>query len=440
MKRPLIETVDAEAFESADSRIQAKPKSGMTKAKAVTLDEDSGDEWGGFQSFDKALIQETEKAEAAEVVQVTEEPVDKPVVPTVGPEVALKADTSHQWSTFHKAKGYDWQGRSWVLCGVSTHGIRSRTWTSGSVVNRIPKKTKTTYAGHEKGVQAVRWFPRTGHLLLSASLDTSIRIWEADGKQSCMRTYHGHYNTVRDIQFADIRGMNFYSVAFDKTVLNWDTETGKIVTKIKHPDLPFCLCVHPNEPTRVLVGGSDCKIHEYDMRSGETVQVYDYHLNCVNALTVIDDGRKFVSSADDRKLFIWELGTPIVLKYISDPKQSSVPTLATHPGGAFFCGQSMDNVILTFEARGKFKEVRNRRFRGHLNSGFACEMSFSPDGEYICSGDQNGSLFIWNFSQGGRIEKTYSVHAQAAVTAAWHPTNATRIATGGWDSFVKVVE
>jgi pre-mRNA-processing factor 17 len=36
----------------------------------------------------------------------------------------------------------------------------------------IPKKVIKKLTGHTKGVQAIEFIPRTGHLILSASMDT----------------------------------------------------------------------------------------------------------------------------------------------------------------------------------------------------------------------------------------------------------------------------
>lgn len=79
----------------------------------------------------------------------------------------------------------------------------------------LPKKEIHKWTGHTKGVNAVRLLPNTAHLLLSASNDNNVKLWEVYGKRRLLRTFHGHTAGVRDIAFNN-DGSRYLSAGYDK--------------------------------------------------------------------------------------------------------------------------------------------------------------------------------------------------------------------------------
>lgn len=75
----------------------------------------------------------------------------------------------------------------------------------------------------------------------------------------------------------------------------------------------------------------------------------------------------------------------------------SIPATTLDPTGGFWVGQSLDNKIQTWTARDKFRQMKKKEFKGHVNAGYACRMSFSPNGKFLASGDGQGKVFIWDW-------------------------------------------
>ncbi len=93
------------------------------------------------------------------------------------------------------------------------------------------------------------------------------------------------------------------------------------------------------------------------------MQTYDYHLAAVNTITFVDEGRRFVSTSDDKTIRVWEYGIAVQIKYIADPTMHSIPAVTLHPSGQYFVGQSLDNQIVTYSAKDRFRQNRKKTFK-----------------------------------------------------------------------------
>lgn len=81
--------------------------------------------------------------------------------------------------------------------------------------------------------------------------------------------------------------------------------------------------------------------------------------------------------------------------------------------------QSLDNEIQIYSAE-NFKRNSKKRFAGHTVSGYACEVAFSPNGQWISSGDGSGNVHFWDFQSMKKAQKL-KAHSQVVISHAWLP-------------------
>lgn len=121
-------------------------------------------------------------------------------------------------------------------------------------------------------------------------------------------------------------------------------------------------------------------------------------------------------------LRVWEYGIPVQIKYIADPSMQSMPAVTVHPNCAppppgraapalacshasvdiaspgpqhwpdpsphlcplpspaaqWLAAQSMDNQIVIYSCKERFRLNSKKRFAGHSNAGYACQARAPP--------------------------------------------------------------
>ncbi|KAK3041787.1 hypothetical protein RJ639_000303 [Escallonia herrerae] len=340
-----------------------------------------------------------------------------------------KGETVAEKSTFHGKEERDYQGRSWIAPPKDAKATNDHCY--------IPKRLVHTWSGHTQGVSAIRFFPKHGHLILSAGMDSKVKIWDVFNSGKCMRTYMGHSKAVRDISFSN-DGTKFLSAGYDKNIKYWDTETGQVISTFSTGKIPYVVKLHPDDDKQsiLLAGMSDKKIVQWDMNSGQITQEYDQHLGAVNTITFVDDNRRFVTSSDDKSLRVWEFGIPVVIKYISEPHMHSMPSISLHPNTNWLAAQSLDNQILIYSTRERFQLNKKKRFAGHIVAGYACQVNFSPDGRFVMSGDGEGKCWFWDWKT-CKVFRTLKCHEKVCIGCEWHPLETSKVATCGWDGLIK---
>lgn len=361
-----------------------------------------------------------------------------------------------EWSEFVGSEEFDYLGRTYM--NIPKDLDISLTKDAGSQECFVPKRRIHRWNGHMGGVNCLRFFPNSGHVLLSGGNDTQIKIWDCHrNNREQLRTIHGHTKAVKDLSFNN-DGTKFLSAAYDRTIKLWDTETGKLIRRFKAPTssrknaTANAVRFNPNQSDAdsFVSAMSDNTILQWDSRisskasgssanneefSTEVVQTYDHHLGPVNSLTFVDENQRFMSSSDDKTLLVWDWGINVPIKYISDPAQHAMPCVSLHPSAKYVAAQSMDNRILVFGATGKFRQNRKKEFIGHQNAGYPINVAFSPDGKYLMSGDAKGYAYFWDWKT-TQVKSKFKASEEVVTCIESHPQETSKVAIAGKESMI----
>ena len=131
-----------------------------------------------------------------------------------------------------------------------------------------------------------------------------------------------------------------------------------------------------------------CGQHHYVRRGGRASLHHIFGTRCAaclgpsSLLLVYSPPAVCLDSQDDKKVLVWEWNTNVPVKWISEPTMHSMPAVTMHPSGKYFAGQSMDNNINVFGVKNNFRPAK-KKFTGHNVAGYACQIGFSIDGQYV---------------------------------------------------------
>ncbi|KAF0987977.1 hypothetical protein HZS_6170 [Henneguya salminicola] len=336
----------------------------------------------------------------------------------------------------HLPSSVDYQGRSFMLPPQDI-GVNFRSDESPELCY-IPTKHLFTWRGHQKGITSLRLFPKTAHLILSGSADTTVKLWECYKERRLVMTYKGHHDPIKDMCF-DNDGKRFLTSSLDRYVKLWDTETGSCIARFTTNKIANCVRFNPDEDKQnmFIAAMADKKMVTWDINSNEIIQEYDRHLGPVNSVTFMENNQRIFSTSDDRSVRVWEWDIPVDSKYIADPSMHSMPMVTLSPDGRFLACQSLDNKIVIYDVINRVREKRRKVFRGHVLSGNHCQIFFSPDQKYIMCGDGEGKVSIWNFKT-TKIIARFQAHEKAIIGCAWLPHETSKIITSSMDGLIKM--
>lgn len=241
--------------------------------------------------------------------------------------------------------------------------------------------------GHQDVVKSVSFSP-DGSMLVSASADKMVKLWDTEG--NLLKTFEGHRGIVRSASFSP-DGKIVASTGDDGTIKLWAVETGtELKTFQAHGQRLSSLCFSPDGHT-LAVASFNGEIGLFQVADGTPVKILDGHQgNIAASVSFSPDGKMLASASFYGTIKLWD---PI--------KGTELQTLTGHhdrltsvqfsPDGKTLASSSFDRTVKLWRVDdGTLQETLEE------HSGPVWSVSFSPDSKTLASASEDGTVKLWD--------------------------------------------
>ncbi|KAL1368315.1 hypothetical protein HN51_022469 [Arachis hypogaea] len=208
-------------------------------------------------------------------------------------------------------------------------------------------------------------------------------------------SFHGHLDEVLDLAWS--KSELLLSSSMDKTVRLWDLETKSCLKVFPHNDYVTCIQFNPIDEDYFISGCLDGKVRIWDIQERHVVDWTDIH-EMVTAIAYTPDGQGVLVgtmkgscrtySVADCKLS--QTGTVEIRR----KKKSHLRKVT---GFQFAPGNPSQVLVTSADARARIVEGSEvvQKFKGFKNADSQIAASFSANGKFIISASDDSQVFIW---------------------------------------------
>ncbi|KIJ60066.1 hypothetical protein HYDPIDRAFT_43614 [Hydnomerulius pinastri MD-312] len=321
-------------------------------------------------------------------------------------------------------------------------------------IDPAPKHLLTTSA-HDYSITAIAFFPggerfatcsydstpegqlhcryEDGKRIMSGDSDARLCVWEVE-THDLLEQWTYSESEIHSIALSPNDEL-VASGSDDGTILIREANNGGAVGHAIETDTEvelsvYLLCFSPNREriasasgSLTAVGHEDSTVQVFDIATGDLLGPLQGHTDHISSMLWSVDGRHIFSGSWDRTIRKWNSETGGAVGEPWRGHTRFVYSLAISPDGTRIASSSNDKTVRFWNTDSREPAEKPLRLE---HGAILAAVAFSPTGEFVVTGGQNGTFYVWRIpwwdeTQKQQPESEASFLDLPAVTR--HPVN-----------------
>lgn len=278
---------------------------------------------------------------------------------------------------------------------------------------RVPVRALQVLEAHEQGINAVR-FSCSSALLATGGTDRVIKLWEVRaGSLTHRATLDGSTGGITCIEF-DPTGHRILAASYDKSAMLWRLEDSVPKLTLTGHSRKVTAARFSGSLHQVVTGSADRTIRLWDLQRAACVQVVEVPSFCSD---LVCSENCVISGHFDSKIRVWDTRTACCIQEL--PAQGKVTSLDISADHRQLLSCCRDDCLQLVDLRRRSNERMCFRADSFKCGSDSTKAVISPDGCFLAAGSADGSIYIWNASNGNLEICLPDKHSSSISAVSW---------------------